>query len=78
MSYDFVFAGGRLKCFKIDLDVEAIAYNRVEKLKVQEAVFNVSNEKFAELKRNGLMDVDKIVIVIDIVGDKMMVEFLPE
>ena len=78
MSYDFVFAGGRLKCFKIDLNVKAEAYNRVEKLKVQEAVFNVSNEKFAELKRNGLMDGDKIVLVIDIVGDKMMIEFLPE
>ncbi len=78
MSYDFVFAGGRLKCFKIDLNVEAIAYNRVEKLTVQEAVFNLSDEKFAELKRNGTMDGDKIVMVIDIVGDKMMVEFFPE
>ncbi len=78
MSYDFVFAGGRLKCFKIDLNVEAEAYNRVEKLTVQEAVFNVNDEKFAELKRIGLMDKDKIVIIIDIVGDKMMVEFFPE
>ncbi len=35
-------------------------------------------EKFEEFKGKGLMDVDKIVIVIDIVGDNMTIEFLPE
>ncbi len=78
MSYDFVFAGGRLKCFKIDFDVEAIAYNRAGGFKVSEAVFNFTDEKFAELSSRGMMKVDKIVIIIDIIDDKMIIEFLPE
>ncbi len=78
MSYDFIFTGGRLKCFKIDFDVEAIAYNRAGGFKVSEAVFNFNDEKFAELSKRGMMKVDKIVIIIDIVGDNMTIEFLPE
>lgn len=86
MSYDFVFAGGRLKCFKIDLDTEAIVYSRTTfpvgdgegaNIDVQEAVFNVSDEKFTELKGKGMMDADKIIIVLDIVDDNMTIELLP-
>ena len=78
MSYDFVFAGGRLKCFKIDFDVEAIAYNRVSRFKVQEAIFNVSDETYEGLRQKGIFKADKIIIVVDILDDKMYVEFLPE
>ena len=78
MSYDFIFTGGRLKCFKIDLDVEAIVYNRAGPFILSEAVFNLTDEKFAELSKRGMMRVDKVVIIIDIVGDNMTIEFLPE
>ena len=87
VSYDFVFAGGRLKCFKIDLNTEAIVYSRamlpvsdeeVGNIDVQKMAFNVSDEKFAELKGNGILDVDKIIIVLDFVGDNMTIELLPE
>ena len=78
MSYDFVFAGGRLKCFKIDLNKQAEAFNRVENLKVQEAVFNISDETYEDLRQKGIFTTDKVIIVIDILDGKMGVEFFPE
>ena len=78
MSYDFVFAGGRLKCFKIDLNKEAEYYNRAGGFKVQEAVFNVSNETYEDLRQKGVFAKDKIIIVFDVLDGKMSVEFFPE
>ncbi len=78
MSYDFVFAGGRLKCFKIDLNKAAEAYNRVGGFKVEEAIFNVSDETYEDLRQKGIFKADKIIIVVDILDDKMYIEFFPE
>jgi len=78
MSYDFVFADGRLKCFKIDLDKEAEAFNRVGGFRVGEAVFNVSDETYDDLRQKGTFKADKIIIVVDILDGKMTIEFFPE
>ena len=78
MTYNFIYEKDRLKCYEIGMDVPAIVYNRSGPQIVSEAVFNISDEKFADLESRGMMTVDKIVIVVDVVGDNMTIEFLPE
>lgn len=78
MAYDFIYENKRLKCHRIGLDVPATVYNRAGPFKLGEAIFNITDEKFADLSKRGLMTEDRIVIIIDIVGDNMTIEFLPE